>query len=70
MSRFYGETETKLREIFYEARARKPSIIFLDEVDALAPKRGDVRQVLVRERKRLCWNHPRKEEEEDNTGLN
>jgi transitional endoplasmic reticulum ATPase len=40
--RFYGESEARLREIFDEAQRRAPSIIFLDEIDAIAPKRSEV----------------------------
>jgi transitional endoplasmic reticulum ATPase len=40
--KFYGESEAKLREIFEQARNRAPSIIFLDEIDAIAPKREEV----------------------------
>ena len=40
--KFYGESEAKLREIFEEAQRRAPSIIFLDEIDAIAPKRSEV----------------------------
>jgi transitional endoplasmic reticulum ATPase len=40
--KFYGESEAKLRQIFEEARENAPSIIFLDEFDALAPKRAQV----------------------------
>ncbi|XP_019747757.1 spermatogenesis-associated protein 5 isoform X2 [Hippocampus comes] len=39
MSKFYGETEEKLRQIFTEASKRRPSVIFIDELDALCPKR-------------------------------
>lgn len=39
--KFYGESEAHLRSIFEEARRRAPSIIFLDEIDAIAPKRTD-----------------------------
>lgn len=42
MHKYYGESEAKLREMFAEARRHAPSILFLDEIDALAPKRGDV----------------------------
>lgn len=42
MNKYYGESEAKLREMFAEARRNAPSILFLDEIDALAPKRGDV----------------------------
>jgi transitional endoplasmic reticulum ATPase len=40
--KFYGESEAKLREIFEEAQRRAPSIVFLDEIDAIAPKRSEV----------------------------
>ncbi|KAL2077689.1 hypothetical protein ACEWY4_027193 [Coilia grayii] len=39
MSKFYGETEARLRQIFAEASQRRPAIIFIDELDALCPKR-------------------------------
>ncbi|XP_035525477.1 ATPase family protein 2 homolog [Morone saxatilis] len=39
MSKFYGETEARLRQIFIEASQRRPAIIFIDELDALCPKR-------------------------------
>jgi len=39
MNKYYGETEAKLREIFKEAKDNSPSIIFIDEIDAIAPKR-------------------------------
>jgi transitional endoplasmic reticulum ATPase len=42
MSKFYGESEARLREVFLEAEQRSPSIIFIDELDAIAPKRGEV----------------------------
>ena len=42
MSKFYGESEGKLREIFKEAEENAPSIIFIDEIDSIAPKRGEV----------------------------
>jgi len=42
MSKYYGETEAKLREIFKEAKENAPSIIFIDEIDAIAPKREEV----------------------------
>ncbi|MFW9995648.1 MAG: CDC48 family AAA ATPase [Candidatus Odinarchaeota archaeon] len=42
MSKFYGESEARLREIFNEAKNNAPSIIFIDEIDAIAPKREDV----------------------------
>ena len=42
MSKFYGESEERLREIFNKAEAKPPSIIFIDEIDAIAPKREEV----------------------------
>src|SRR3989344_1731775 len=42
MSKFYGESEKKIRDIFDEAEKNAPSIIFFDEIDAIAPKREDV----------------------------
>ncbi len=42
MSKFYGESEARLREIFKEAREKSPSIIFVDEIDSIAPKREEV----------------------------
>ncbi len=42
MSKFYGESEKKIRDIFEEAEKHAPSIIFFDEIDAIAPKREDV----------------------------
>ncbi len=42
MSKYYGESEQRLREIFEEARKNAPSIIFIDEIDAIAPKREEV----------------------------
>lgn len=51
MSKYYGETEARLREIFKEARENAPCIIFIDEIDALAPSReetfGDVEKRVV-----------------------
>jgi len=42
MSKFYGQSEARLREIFEEAEKEAPSIIFIDEIDAIAPKREEV----------------------------
>ena len=42
MSKFYGESEERLREVFKEAEENAPSIIFIDEIDAIAPKREEV----------------------------
>ena len=42
VSKFVGESEEKLRAIFKEANEKAPSIIFMDEIDAIAPKREDV----------------------------
>ncbi len=51
MNKYYGETESKLRDIFKEAKEHSPSIIFIDEIDAIAPKReeayGDVEKRVV-----------------------
>jgi len=41
-SKFYGESEARLREIFKEAREKAPSIVFVDEIDSIAPKREEV----------------------------
>ena len=43
MDKYYGESERKLREIFKEAQENAPSIIFIDEVDSIAPKREETR---------------------------
>ncbi|MCL7383295.1 MAG: CDC48 family AAA ATPase [Thaumarchaeota archaeon] len=42
MSKFYGESEERLREIFHQAQENAPSIIFIDEIDAIAPRREEV----------------------------
>jgi len=42
MSKFYGESEARLREIFQQDQQNAPSIIFVDELDAIAPKREEV----------------------------
>lgn len=42
MAKFYGESEANLRRVFEEAQKHAPSIVFLDELDALAPKRTEV----------------------------
>jgi transitional endoplasmic reticulum ATPase len=41
INKFYGESESKLRAVFQEAQRRAPSVIFIDELDALAPKRAE-----------------------------
>ena len=41
-SKFYGESEKRLREIFEEAERSAPSIVFIDEIDSIAPKREEV----------------------------
>lgn len=43
MSKYYGESEGKLREVFDEAQENAPAIIFLDEIDSIAPKREDTK---------------------------
>lgn len=51
INKFYGESESRLRSVFQEAQRRAPSIIFIDELDALAPKRvetgGEVERRIV-----------------------
>ena len=51
MNKYYGETEARLRDIFKEAKDNSPSVIFIDEIDAIAPKReeayGDVEKRVV-----------------------
>ncbi|HLX58388.1 MAG TPA: CDC48 family AAA ATPase [Ktedonobacteraceae bacterium] len=51
MNKFYGESESRLRSVFQEAQKRAPSIVFIDELDALAPKRtetgGEVERRIV-----------------------
>lgn len=51
VTKYYGDTEERLREIFKEAKDSSPSIIFIDEIDAIAPKReessGDVEKRVV-----------------------
>ncbi|RLI76779.1 AAA family ATPase [Archaeoglobales archaeon] len=42
MSKYYGESEQRLREIFEEAKENTPAIIFIDEIDSIAPKREEV----------------------------
>ncbi|MBT7297696.1 CDC48 family AAA ATPase [archaeon] len=43
MNKFYGESEKKIRKIFEDAAEKEPSIIFIDEIDAIAPKREDTK---------------------------
>ncbi|MBU0761787.1 MAG: CDC48 family AAA ATPase, partial [Candidatus Altiarchaeota archaeon] len=43
MDKYYGESERKLREIFEEAQQNAPAIIFIDEIDSIAPKRDDTK---------------------------
>jgi len=42
MSKYYGESEEQLREVFEEATENEPAIVFIDEIDSIAPKREDV----------------------------
>ncbi|AGB37555.1 CDC48 family AAA ATPase [Natronococcus occultus] len=42
VSKYYGESEERLREVFAEAEENAPAIVFVDEIDAIAPKREDV----------------------------
>jgi transitional endoplasmic reticulum ATPase len=41
MSKYYGESEEQLREVFEEAEENEPAIVFIDEIDSIAPKRGE-----------------------------
>lgn len=41
MSKYYGESEKQLREVFDEAEKHAPAIVFIDEIDSIAPKRGE-----------------------------
>lgn len=43
MSKYYGESEGKLREVFEDAQENAPTIIFIDEIDSIAPKREDTK---------------------------
>ncbi|HPW11303.1 MAG TPA: AAA family ATPase, partial [Methanoregulaceae archaeon] len=43
MSKYYGESEGKLREVFEDAQENAPAIIFIDEIDSIAPKREDTK---------------------------
>ncbi len=45
MGKYYGESEERLRQVFKEAQENAPSIIFIDEIDAIAPKRAEVQEV-------------------------
>ncbi len=42
MGKYYGESEERLREVFEEAKEQEPAIVFIDELDSIAPKREDV----------------------------
>lgn len=52
MSKYYGQSEQKLREIFMKAEESEPSIIFIDEIDSIAP-----RGKRCRARSRGGWLH-------------
>ncbi|PSP87464.1 AAA family ATPase [Halobacteriales archaeon QS_4_66_20] len=41
MSKYYGESEEQLREVFEEAEENSPAVVFIDEIDSIAPKRGE-----------------------------
>ncbi|MFW5769086.1 MAG: CDC48 family AAA ATPase [Spirochaetota bacterium] len=45
MGKFYGESEQRLRDIFSQAQSEAPSIVFIDEIDSIAPKREDSGEV-------------------------
>ena len=42
MGKFYGESEGRLRAVFEEAKSHAPAILFIDEIDAIAPKREEM----------------------------
>jgi AAA family ATPase len=70
-SAYHGETETNLRKIFQEAKAASPSIIVIDEVDALAPNReegGEVERRVVAMLLTLMDGLEDKDDEEDEEG--
>ncbi len=48
MGKFYGESEERLRQVFAEAEKRAPAVIFIDELDSIAPKRAEVTGELER----------------------
>jgi transitional endoplasmic reticulum ATPase len=48
MSKFYGESEARLREIFKETKEKAPSIVFIDEIDSITPRREEVTGEVVR----------------------
>src|SRR5690606_4889903 len=48
MGRHYGESEQRLREVFQQAQQQAPSIVFIDEIDSIAPKRSEVTGELER----------------------
>src|SRR6266704_2617866 len=48
LNKLYGESESRLRSVFHEAQRKAPSIIFIDELDALAPKRSETHGELER----------------------
>ncbi len=48
MGRHYGESEERLRDVFQQAQEKAPSIIFIDEIDSIAPKRSEVTGELER----------------------
>jgi len=56
MSKFYGESEARLREIFKEAREKAPSIVFVDEIDSIAPKREELLGMLNEELYHKCFH--------------
>ena len=48
MSKYYGDSEEKLREIFQKAEENAPAIIFIDEIDSMAPKRDESKGEMAR----------------------
>src|SRR5437879_1931880 len=57
MNKYYGETEARLRDIFKEAKDNAPSVIFIDEIDAIAPKREEAYGDVDRKSTRLNSSH-------------
>ena len=58
MSKYYGESEEKIRNIFEQAEKNAPSIIFIDEIDSIASKReesGELERRVVSQLLSVTW---------------